>query len=362
MKTDNYNLLFKLIQVSIGRIESLDHIPTQKQWRILFDIAQQQALTGLLFDGIERLHTKNVICPKDILFQWMAVTLQLEERNKLLNKRSKEIYDLFSDKGFRNCILKGQGAAHLYPHPMRRQSGDIDIWIEGDRKQIILFLHNSKYDVEKIIVHHADTKIFPDVSTEIHFMPIWLYNPIHNWRLQSFFNKMSDEQFKHYDEEIGFCYPTLLFNAVYSLTHIFHHLMDEGIGLRQVIDYYYILLNLPSDSKEIANTVLKSIGMYDFAGAIMYVLKEVCGMDATYMLCKPREKLGAFVLNEIMIAGNFGMYDNRYERKEKESLLQLNERKLKRAIRFVYYFPSEVLFIPLWKCWHRGWRKFHGYI
>ena len=35
--------------------------------------------------------------------------------------------------------------------------------------------------------------------------------------------------------------PTVEFNIIFQLTHIYSHLMNEGIGLRQLVDYYYVL-------------------------------------------------------------------------------------------------------------------------
>ena len=35
--------------------------------------------------------------------------------------------------------------------------------------------------------------------------------------------------------------PTVEFNLIFQLTHIYAHLMNEGIGLRQLLDYYYVL-------------------------------------------------------------------------------------------------------------------------
>ena len=35
--------------------------------------------------------------------------------------------------------------------------------------------------------------------------------------------------------------PTTAFNVIYQLTHLYHHFFDEGIGMRQIIDYYYVV-------------------------------------------------------------------------------------------------------------------------
>ena len=220
---------------------------------------------------------------------------------------------------------------------------------------------------------------------EVHLYPIWLYNPWYNRRLQRWFKEQKPAQMV--ERETGFGYPSVEFNAVYSLVHTFHHLMDEGVGLRHVIDYYYILKNLHIDNRihtgELESTVSNSehklpsmnhklssnkseimgtiqhLGMERFAEAMMYVMKVACGMDSEYLLCKPDEKAGKFLLDEIMLAGNFGHFDARVVIPEDESFLHRNIRKFRRQLRFLKYYPGEVLCAPIWKTWHWCWRFFH---
>ena len=216
-----------------------------------------------------------------------------------------------------------------------------------------------------MVIHHVDAEIFTEAATEIHFIPMWLYCPWHNRRLQHFFQRQSERQFSHYNKECGFSYPTADFNSVYCLVHLFHHLLDEGVGLRQVIDYYYVLKemeNLSSVNKEIVFSTIRSIGLSKFASAMMWVLKEVCRMPEGWMICKADEKAGRFVLEEIMRSGIFGQYDERNRHQLKEGALSRNYRKWKRQWQFVRFYPSEVLCIPEWKLWHWCWRKYHHYI
>ena len=35
--------------------------------------------------------------------------------------------------------------------------------------------------------------------------------------------------------------PTTAFNVIYQLTHLYHHFFDEGIGMRQIIDYFLVV-------------------------------------------------------------------------------------------------------------------------
>lgn len=356
----------ELLQVSLGTRDRLSQVPSDAQWETLFEESSRQAVTGVLLSGIERLPQEQRP-PIDLLLEWIGEVLITEETNKLHQKRARELTAKFLGFGFRSCVLKGVGTGLLYPQPLRRQCGDIDIWVGGRRKDVMAWLR-SQCEIGHREWHHAEAMLFEDVSVEVHFHPIWLYNPWYNRRLQRWFREKKAEQMVgnnefHEFHELGFNYPTAEFNVVYSLVHTFHHLMDEGVGMRQVVDYYYVVRKLKTDSgelkiKEAAETI-QSIGLNKFLGAMMYVLKEACGAAEGMLLCKPNDKAGKYLLEEIMLAGNFGQYDERIVRPEDEGLVHRNVRKFRRQLRFLKYYPGEVLCAPLWKTWHWCWRLCH---
>ena len=151
------------------------------------------------------------------------------------------------------------------------------------------------------------------------------------------------------NEKLGFGIPSVTFNAVYSLVHSFHHLIEEGLGLRHVVDYYYILKALPTEERLSVVNLLSKFGLLGVAKALMWVLKEVCRMSDDYLICEPDEKKGRFLLNEIMRGGNFGHYRNDNRMRNSAA----------RMFALLPYFPKEVLWVVPWKLWHKCWRLFN---
>lgn len=100
--------------------------------------------------------------------------------------------------------------------------------------------------------------------------------------------------------------------------------------------------------------VLGRLGMKRFASAVMYVLQKVFAMPNAYLLCVPDAKAGAFLLDEIMLAGNFGQYDDRVERGKHNA--QNVWVKMKRNWKFLKYYPEEVIWEPLFRVYHHYWR------
>lgn len=352
--------LFKeLILISLGKRDGFSRRLNEADWISLYTEAQRQAISGILLDGVEKVIASGEDKPK-FLMQWISQVLALENRNRLLNARCKEITKVFKELGLRSCVLKGQGVAQLYPNPLRRQCGDIDLWVEGNRDDIYNTL-KTRWKVGDTVIHHADVEIFRDTPTEIHFIPSFTYSPFLYRKYKKFFKKYGDIQFANYNESVGFACPTPDFNVVYSLMHIFHHVLHEGIGLRQLLDYYYILKSLGKEQQLQVFEEMRHLGLAKFAEAVMYVEQQMFGLEPEFFLCKPNERLGKLLLAEIELAGNFGKYDKRNQHVNRKSRMDVYLHNVKRNFVFFKFAPSEVLWAPIWKPCHFVWRKLKGY-
>lgn len=357
------NLFFDLIKISIGNRDGFHQFPTDKALQQLYDIACKQSLASVLLEGIKKTDVKQKgILTKQLLLEWIGTQQSTISMNRRYNERAKELTKIFAEGGFRSCVLKGQGTALYYEHPEYRQCGDIDIWVEGDRDIILDFLKKNNYRIDSIDIKHTEVHIFDDVPVEVHFLPSWMYCPPINKRLMHFFEEEANRQFANYDERTGFTHTTLEFDLVYSMVHIYRHIFSEGIGLRQLMDYYYILQNSSAVQRAQAFEVLCGLRMKSFVGGIMWILQECFGMKKEFLLCPVNVKHGEFLLSEILTAGNFGHYDDRMKRIDHNRRFARGIVQFKKNLRFVGYYPSEVLWSPFWKLWHWGWRKLKGYL
>ena len=436
-------IFFDFLRFCIGSAKEIPGSLKEVDWKELYAIAKKQCLVGVLFDGIKKLPAEHVGMKKELLLQWMAESQMLEKANVRLNDAAIQVSEWFRKKGFRTCILKGQGNALMYPNPYSRTPGDIDIWVEGGDNRVISFVRSISPH-EKACYHHIEFPSYKGVEVEVHYRPSFLLCFWHNRKLQKYYERVKEEQFSHrvmLGEQGEVAIPTAEFNVIFQLTHIFSHLMNEGIGLRQLVDYYYVLCDfykvyqnfskitpslfpLKEDSTSHPNPLtlrgeggnrptrcseplrskdggpskvspdsagwdrrdaigdmtsatastdssataarssstaidrvqeeLKELGLWKFAGGIMYIMQEVFGMPASRLIVPPNEKYGRFVLNEVLEAGNFGRHDarNRFGR----SKLGHNLQRVYRDMRLVRYFPAEALCEPLFRIWHFFWR------
>jgi len=337
-----------------------DEMWLDMDWEGLYDFSVKQAITGVVFSGIEQLG-KEAGIPKKLLIRWYVESEQIRRRNSLLDQVAVEVYQKFVEDGFRSCILKGQGNARMYKDPGLRTPGDIDIWIEGSRKEILEYVRKSSPKAH-FQYHHVDYPPVRGVKIEVHFIPSFFNNPIRNKRMQRFFKQHADEQFNHFCKLSGeglVSVPTDSFNCVYQLAHIMRHLLDEGIGLRQLLDYYYLLNNgMTEEDRLHAVESIQRLGMEKFAAAVMYVLQRLFGLEENLMLVFPDDRLGRVVLDEILHTGNFGQHEDRFAHHSNTGR-GFALTWMQRMPRLVRYFPAETLWRPLFLVWHFFWKMRH---
>ena len=350
-----------------------------------------------------------------VYLKWLGLTAKVAQRNREVSAACVEQVKQYAHDGMSCSILKGQGNLEYYPEDLRecRTPGDIDVWcapqtpsgidiavadLDGrgahyekyhDKQAVIEYVKmlwrlrndndddNENYEIR---YHHIDAPAINGIEVEAHFRPLFLDSPLRNWRLQRWFKE--NEQFGVHDAKVGeyvFPTPTVSFNAVYQLCHIYRHLFDEGVGLRQLLDYYFVLRALHIEQGSLADRTesmaqwaegmgiavknnteimhtLGRFGMKKFASATMYVLQTVFAMPDEYLICKPNEKEGKFLLNEIMLAGNFGKYDKRI--KHGGTQTQHAWEKTKHNLRLLTHHPEEVLCEPFFRVYHWIWRRF----
>jgi len=350
----------ELLHSSLGTDEAKGMQFSQDEWNHFYELARKHSILGVMFRNIDSLPAGNG--PSLAIYaKWALILETIRKANARFDKRSADLTKLLSESGFRSCILKGQGTALYYPDPTVRQCGDIDVWVEGSRRQILAFLKEKGYKVSGVVYHHCEAHIFDDVKVEVHFRPSFMNSPLLNARLQKFFKSSRDAQFSNYLPEHGFYVPETDFATIYSTVHIFRHLFHEGIGLRQIIDLYYMLQALPSEKKEYVMSVLDSLNLSGFTAALMWVLSRVLGLDEKYLLCPSCEKKGTMLYEEILKAGNFGFHDPKFSSYQSSSVLVRAWSKITRLAGLVGFCPREVFWAPAFKLGQYLWIKANKY-
>ena len=458
--------LFDFLKYCLGAKSDVNKMIAGIDWQMLYSFAFKQALLGLCFDGIERLgkefpeELKLNPIGRELLMTWMGKAQQIRRQNMKVNTVASKLFSMLREDGLRCCVLKGQGNALMYPNPYSRTPGDIDVWIDASRERIMEYAQKKFELGDDIRLQHLETSL-DGVPVELHFFPCSMNNPIYHARLQKWFKRNADLQCSNVvclPDGIGeIAIPTTAFNVIYQLTHLYHHFFDEGIGMRQIIDYFLVVndfsknvfldydfsnhpvplskegstfspspsssgsgdvtapsrcseplrskdggpskvspdcagwdrldaigaskpspncagwdrLAIEEDNSAGSTTVvtssastaldvvqkeLKHLGLWKFAGAVMYVLHEALGLSEEKMIAPMDEKRGKLLLAEILNGGNFGRHFTKYGHFTQQGMAKKYFLKIWRNMHFVRYFPAEALSEPIFRTWHFFWR------
>lgn len=336
----------------MGTQDCLSHSPSADEWGELYDMAKKQSLVGVCFAGVQRLVTQHQEPPEMLYLTWMGMTAKIQQRNEVVNRQCVELQAKLSDDGFRSCILKGQGNQANYGDlAMLRQSGDIDVWLDGSLDDILCYVQKVS-PTDEVNEMHAHLHVFEDTDVEVHFIPTRLANRLSSKKLLKWINQNREEQFRNglrFSNGGLIISPTNDFNLVYQLIHIYRHLFSEGIGLRQIMDYYFLIrsVNMLDERIDSVKQAVSILGLNKFASALMWVLQRVFHLDMTMVPWLPNRRDGEFLLNEIMQMGNFGHQDDRFKLDDRSSHLKRFWQSNLSKWRFLHYFPSEVVWQPI---------------
>lgn len=355
-----HSLFLHLLRVALGNAEEMDVSLSDREWESLMDMAVKQSVAGIVFCGIEKLPKKQMP-PLEMIMEWSAVVDYIENENRYVNSMSVKICEMFERDGKRACIVKGASMGVLYPKPLRRDAGDVDVWMAGGYGAVSDYVRQKFSGIRGgDYGRHLEVDI-DGVLVEFHFMPAELYAWQHRRHLKKLYREIEAQQWNCRAELEGgesVIVPKLEYSLIIVIVHLFSHFAVEGVGMKQVLDCYLLLEEVAKGSAseyvgegksadEIRNEAMaffRKVGIGKFVAALMYVLQQL-GMDDTHLLCVPDERLGKRVLDEIQKTGVVpadelvtGKYGN-------ESKLHRLYRRFRRALHLMPMAPSEMLWM-----------------
>lgn len=368
--TEIETLFFELIRVAIGTQDSLSRLPSNKEWKALYDMAKKQSLVGVCFAALQRLGADadegfaRIGMSEMLYLTWMGMTAKIQQKNQTVDEQCAELQAKLSADGLRSSILKGQGVGRLYAEHLLglRQSGDIDIYVDCGREKAIEYARSIQGEVDWDY-KHLHLNVFDDTAVEMHYVPEVFLNLRKNRKLQKWF-KESEVASSMFRESGDMVCPSVEFNLFYILLHTYRHFLYEGVGMRQLMDYFFVLQTNGSkgkegiESKERVLTVIKQFGMARFVKGVMWIMKEVFGMVEQLLLVEPDEKEGRYILGEVMTGGNFGHHDERLSNSSKGKLSAIRK-ILRHNLHLLRHYPGDTLWAPVWIVYHWCWKKYH---
>ncbi|MFI3239325.1 MAG: nucleotidyltransferase family protein [Bacteroidales bacterium] len=210
-------------------------------WNMIFKLAKEQTVAGVMWDGIQKLPNE-LFPPKTIKMSWISLVMTIEKVNQHHNSVIVELINLYKDNGIDAVLMKGQSMAANYPNPLRRVCGDIDIYVGEDgyaKLECIKDALNVEWTGES--VKHKNFN-YKGVTIENHRKFLHEHLSSNSERLKGLVSDWYPNKtcsFVINDTLINI--PPLDFNVMFVFSHLYHHFLSSGLGLRQLCDWALLL-------------------------------------------------------------------------------------------------------------------------
>ena len=363
------NLFYQLLRMALGRQVCLPHTPNEQEWKALYELAKKQSLIGVCFAGVQKLQTQRQEPPEMTYLTWMGMAAKIQQRNEVVSRQCVELQGQLAADGLRSCVLKGQGVGALYRvHEndndnnqnssnlsMLRQSGDIDVWVDTDEEGALRWV--KKYQrVLDFDYKHVHLDVLEGTSVEVHYRPSTSRVPWYMKRVEHFTREKAcwTNAVALGDGMVNV--PSLEFNLVFILQHIFGHLFAEEMTLKQYLDYYFVLKQAHVEGADVQEAYrwMLRMGMGSFAKATMWLLREVFGMPEEWMICEADADEGRFLLDRVMAKEQKAKSGEHGSVRWHLSVFWAQQSK---NLHLLTHYPLEVLFSPLWLVRHFFWKR-----
>lgn len=327
-------IIIELIQLALGTRDNLSVAPTVSEWDAIIREASQQGLVGIVYVGVQKImRHPGCTLTKQQLLLFSGYAIKMKERNIRVSSQGERVLRHFQEAGFQLILLKGQSHLSNYPDYLRglRAPGDIDIWVKGECiKDVYQFVKKDFPEVEYTYLH-IHYPVFAETLVEIHYRPSYLFNPFYNHRLQKWFDRID---LKELEDVTKF----RSFNAIFQPLHLYRHLAWEGVSLRQLLDYYFLLKQNP----EVDEGELKRLGILKFQ-------KDLIAVSLYLFENTPLSSSSAkILLDDILVTGKLG----------RKPITRIRYR----ILHLSKSYSKDILWVPFAQLHHKLWHFWYGFL
>lgn len=295
-----------------GKSPDIPEIPT-KAYQQLLRMADMQTLTGMFCQSLLR---HNVKLAKPDAINTYTTLRELGVQNQRIDQEVADLCQLMQRHGVDIVVVKGQTIASHYPTPKVRVPGDIDFYCDAQNferaKEVLVrewgvdfHTHEDDEDTDQHIAffHHG-------TDFEMHFRLVSFASK----RNQQLFDKWIDDATPTAVNLQGTTIPTLppTENLLYTFLHLYHHLIELGVGLRQFCDMAVLIHTYREaiDRRHLAE-MLHALDFTRAFRAIEQILVSRMGLpeDELPIPLQPKDdRHEAAILDIVYKRGNFGKY------------------------------------------------------
>lgn len=314
MRKDNNKIAFFLLveaglwekDVRLSQFENID-------FNEVYQLAEEQSVVGLIAVGLQ--HVVDIKIPQIELLTLIGRAVQLEQKNSAMNDFIGKLVEKMQIAGIYSLLVKGQGVAQCYEHPLWRSCGDIDLLLnDSNYENAYAFLSPLAQHIEReeSYSHH--------IGMTIESWQVELHGSL-RCGLSSLMDKVIDEiqkdcfykgQVRTWENgDVYVFLPAANDDILLIFTHFLKHFYKGGLGVRQICDWCRLLWRYRSEINiEVLERRLRKMKLVSEWNAF--------GAFAVYYLGMPNDAMPLYSPNNkwkrkanricsfIMEVGNFG--------------------------------------------------------
>ena len=307
----NEELLLRLLRAALNeeRLSATDlsepsNPPTPPEtpdWDAILQEARAQTVLGLIAEAV----------PDEVAAAPRTEALRLKAKFMRILHGQTELVSLFRGAGIPLVILKGMAAAVYYPKPHTRAMGDVDFLVPQEPAE---WPGDRQPDRASDSAGPADRQPPAppaEAPRHVQYAKGGVEYELHH-HFSSFGLDLEPILLQGFERAVtrgiaGREFPTLPNpeNALALLAHIRQHLLESGLGLRQIIDWMQCLKNLSAEETARLQAYARQTGLDTLAGAINRICNRYLGTAFSWTADVDPMTVEA-LLEHLFERGNFG--------------------------------------------------------
>lgn len=323
----------ELLKAGIWGIAPAPSLFSNTDWEAVMAQARRQAVSPLVFDGLERL-PKDFQPSQQLKFQWYSDVVQVERKNENINKTVVKLVQRFSDAGIKGIIIKGQSLTHYYPRPNHRVPGDVDIYFPKGYAEANALAQRwtpriNEEDLAEQDWRHQFGYLLPNgVMVENHRECALYFSRQRMAIWKDVELRTMGEAHGHFligDTPIPTLSPTL--NAIFVFQHLLRHLLFFGVGFRQVCDWILLFKHeLPNIDRTLFFESIDRLELRRSMTALTLVAERYLGLEKGVFpfdtSTAQAQEDADIMFREILRTGNFGQDTTLLKGKESNNIFR----------------------------------------
>ncbi len=274
-------------------------------WEAIFKQASKQGVMGIAYDGLLHWIDKMNIS-QQLLLIWGANIDAMEKRYQKQYKALESLIKFYAENNIKVMVLKGVGLSLLYPNPMHREGGDIDIYLFNDFNKGNDLIEAAGIKVYKNKTINPKHSVFYWENTLVENHQ-WFLNRDTIFKKNQYIESILNEQAivenckKVFIGKQEAYLPSVAYNALYIMGHMSSHMLTSSIAIRHLCDWAVFLNKYYNeiDFKKLENDFAKTIFLKSYKVINTLVKNHINSAEAISIPCENEyAKIAKIILNK----------------------------------------------------------------